>query len=623
VGRSGSGLGKGRAASSFRGGIDGYLGGLLGLRFGHGAQVAGGLFLSASFDAAAGWMWAGAIGGEGELAQEVEVAVPSKAELSGGHPARFLRGIDEQVCGQFAAKGTKAHGVRGERNDLIAARGQDLVIYMEVEGDGDEVSGVRLGKRCGAAKRKRGDDESCCDRRERTGHNDLRVHRHALKNVHGDDSAPWRRWEQCTGDLLPLHYLFRRKCETSCSYAAESTKSSSVFCMGVNSGSYTPLQEQAPMGGAPRVASIWRFGAFEMEGRTAELRRNGIAVKLQDQPAQLLLFLLEHAGEIVTREDLRQKLWAADTFVDFDHALNTAIMKLREALGDTRDRPLFIQTIPRKGYRFVAPVTELPAVHVSDAEPVQVLPETELPTKAGERSDLGSDARGGGGVDGSIAALPGTGSPDGVPAAAKVETIRAGGRGWRVALVSAAVLMLAGAGALVYRGTRNPGAPVRSLTRLTFDEGLQIDPTWSPDGRYLAYSSDKGGTTNIWMQQISGGDPVEVTKGPGPNWQPNWSPDGRFIAYRSEAGGGGSSLSRRWGELDRSEGLRRSDITHAGRWTARRCSFRVDLWDGAVWALSVLWLWTEEPRARHWSNSSRFTGRMERRPRPGIRTDGG
>lgn len=269
------------------------------------------------------------------------------------------------------------------------------------------------------------------------------------------------------------------------------------------------------MGGAPRAASVWRFGVFEMEGRTAELRRNGIAVKLQDQPAQLLLFLLEYAGEIVTREDLRQKLWAADTFVDFDHALNTAIMKLREALGDTRDRPLFIQTIPRKGYRFVAPVTGLPAVEVPDAEPVQVLSKMELPRKAGERPYLGADARGGGGVDGSTAALPGTESADGVPAAAKMETSRAGGRGLRVALVSAAVLMLGGAGALVYRGTRNPGAPVRALTRLTFDEGLQSDPTWSPDGRYLAYSSDKGGTTNIWMQQISGGEPVQVTRGPG------------------------------------------------------------------------------------------------------------
>jgi TolB-like protein/DNA-binding winged helix-turn-helix (wHTH) protein len=105
-------------------------------------------------------------------------------------------------------------------------------------------------------------------------------------------------------------------------------------------------------GGLP----IWRFGAFELQGRTGELRRNGVVIKLQEQPSRLLLFLLEHAGEIITREDLRQELWSADTFLDFDHALNSRVMKLREALGDSSDSPVYIQTIPRKGYRFVAPV---------------------------------------------------------------------------------------------------------------------------------------------------------------------------------------------------------------------------------------------------------------------------
>ena len=79
----------------------------------------------------------------------------------------------------------------------------------------------------------------------------------------------------------------------------------------------------------------------------------------------------------------------------------------------------------------------------------------------------------------------------------------------------------------------------RSLTRLTFDEGLQTGTTWSPDGRYIAYSSDRGGKFDIWVQQVSGGDPIQITKRPGQNWQPDWSPDGRYIAYRSEEGDGG------------------------------------------------------------------------------------
>ena len=101
----------------------------------------------------------------------------------------------------------------------------------------------------------------------------------------------------------------------------------------------------------------WRFGVFEVDARNMELRRGGKPVKMREQSFRILLFLLEHAGELVTREDLRQLLWPSDTFVDFDHSLNTAVMKLREALGDSADRPLYIETIPKRGYRFVAPVS--------------------------------------------------------------------------------------------------------------------------------------------------------------------------------------------------------------------------------------------------------------------------
>src|ERR1700747_1670116 len=107
----------------------------------------------------------------------------------------------------------------------------------------------------------------------------------------------------------------------------------------------------------------WAFGAFELEGRTAELRRNGVAIRLQEQPSQLLLFLLQHAGQIVTRDDLRLQLWPADTFVDFDHALNTAVMKLREALGDSSEKPLYIQTLPRRVSRLFAPWAILPSAN--------------------------------------------------------------------------------------------------------------------------------------------------------------------------------------------------------------------------------------------------------------------
>jgi cholera toxin transcriptional activator len=99
-----------------------------------------------------------------------------------------------------------------------------------------------------------------------------------------------------------------------------------------------------------------RFAVFEVDLAAGELRKNGNRIRLQEQPFQILVCLLERPGEVITREDLRQKLWPADTFVDFDHSLNTAIAKLREALGDSASNPRYVETLARRGYRFLAAV---------------------------------------------------------------------------------------------------------------------------------------------------------------------------------------------------------------------------------------------------------------------------
>src|ERR1700749_4011185 len=112
------------------------------------------------------------------------------------------------------------------------------------------------------------------------------------------------------------------------------------------------------MGMPVNTPRAWRFGVFELDASSGELRRNGSVVRLREQPARILLLLLENAGQMVTREQLRQHLWPSDTFVDFDHSLNSAVMKLGEALGDSPDKPLYIVSIPKKGYRFVAPVSQ-------------------------------------------------------------------------------------------------------------------------------------------------------------------------------------------------------------------------------------------------------------------------
>src|ERR1700732_1622639 len=101
---------------------------------------------------------------------------------------------------------------------------------------------------------------------------------------------------------------------------------------------------------------IARFGVFELDLNTGELRKGGVKLRLQGQPVQVLTLLLERAGDVVTREELREKLWASDTFVDFDHSLNTAVNKVREALGDSASSPRFVETLARRGYRFLAAV---------------------------------------------------------------------------------------------------------------------------------------------------------------------------------------------------------------------------------------------------------------------------
>jgi DNA-binding winged helix-turn-helix (wHTH) protein len=103
-------------------------------------------------------------------------------------------------------------------------------------------------------------------------------------------------------------------------------------------------------------SQVARFGVFELDARSCELRRNGIRVRLADQPIQILLLLLEHPGHLVTREQLRERLWPAGTYVDFDLGLNSAVRKLRDALGDSAENPRFIETLPRRGYRFIAEV---------------------------------------------------------------------------------------------------------------------------------------------------------------------------------------------------------------------------------------------------------------------------
>jgi Tol biopolymer transport system component len=213
--------------------------------------------------------------------------------------------------------------------------------------------------------------------------------------------------------------------------------------------------------------------------------------------------LLERPGELVTREELRSRLWP-DTIVDFEHNLNTAVNKIREVLGDSAEIPRFVETLPRRGYRFIAPVNGIRPAESS--------------------SNKGT--------------------------AAGAKNLQAPSRARLAWGLLAALLLIAFVGSFTYKTLHNVPSTPRTLTRVTFDDGLQFGATWSPDGHYIAYSSDRGGKLDIWVQQISGGDPIQITKGPGDNWAPNWSPDGKYIAFRSDEGIGGLFIVPALGSAD-------------------------------------------------------------------------
>jgi DNA-binding winged helix-turn-helix (wHTH) protein len=156
---------------------------------------------------------------------------------------------------------------------------------------------------------------------------------------------------------------------------------------------YTGLKAMTEDSTGPQSAPRYRFGVFEVDAATGELRRQGLRVKLNTQPFQVLLMLLDRAGQLLTREEISRELWPDGTFVDYEHGVNSAINRIREALGDTAASPRFLETLARRGYRFIAPVERVdsdgsPSVADSSSVGVPDVPRTAL------TGDLQSAGRG-------------------------------------------------------------------------------------------------------------------------------------------------------------------------------------------------------------------------------------
>ncbi len=243
----------------------------------------------------------------------------------------------------------------------------------------------------------------------------------------------------------------------------------------------------------PTAPVRFRFGPFEVDPVTGELRRSGIRLRLAGQPFRILMALLARPGELVTREQLRDEVWSDSTFVDFEHGLNAAVNKLRRALGDAAESPQYIETHTGRGYRFIGtlhPPEVLPAP-VIEPLPAVVLPRRTHPS-------------------------------------------------WRWVAIVVVCVLIAVSGWRLHEKTVAPPPPWQ-VNRLTSDAGLSNSSALSRDGKLIAYSSDRAhdGEMDLYVTHLSGGPPIRLTMDGTNNTAPDFSPDGTRLVFHSNRAGGG------------------------------------------------------------------------------------
>ena len=261
------------------------------------------------------------------------------------------------------------------------------------------------------------------------------------------------------------------------------------------------------MSPTPTPVRVARFGVFEADFQVGELRKDGIRIKLHQQSLQILAMLLEHPGELVPREDIIKKLWPGNTFVDFDHGLNNAVNRLRDALGDSTEAPRFIETLPRRGYRFIAPTNGAGRVSAN------TISEGHLTEPTWEKINAASSQ---------------------TAEIAKTRSYR-----W---LLTATAILLALTLLVAFKPWKSPLRPSSRLFVLppegtTFylirDSGGPV--TLSADGTKLAFVAvDAKGTARIWVRPL-GSLSARALEGTEGATFPFWSPDGQWIAFFSDA----------------------------------------------------------------------------------------
>jgi DNA-binding winged helix-turn-helix (wHTH) protein/Tol biopolymer transport system component len=251
-----------------------------------------------------------------------------------------------------------------------------------------------------------------------------------------------------------------------------------------------------------------RFGPFELDVGSGELRHNGRKTLLHEQPFQVLLALLERPGELISREELVHRLWPDGTFVDYERGLNKAVNKLRDALRDSADSPRFVETIPRRGYRFIAPLEGGNALTMASGGPALAEAGGKLAIENRTSSVMAPQAS--------------------VTPAWK-----------RYALLAACAILLA-VGFVTYqfwRRSNSPGGPAK-ITQISQWNKPMDTARLSPDGHAVAFVSPIGGIAQVFLMLTSGGEPLQLTNDEGDKFVDNFSPDGKEVYYGRPLGKG-------------------------------------------------------------------------------------
>ena len=246
--------------------------------------------------------------------------------------------------------------------------------------------------------------------------------------------------------------------------------------------------------------SVFCFGQFELDAANGELRKGGVSLKLHPQPFQVLLLLVERPRQIVTRDEIRGCLWGGNTFVDFERGINSCVNQIRATLGDDPEKPRYVETLPRRGYRFIAAVTNGASQQRANLVPLAVLPECDN----GSRPTVHTPAR----------------------------------KAVYAAVAGILVLAAATTAFLYYHRSARP-APSKEWEQLTFFTDSAVYPALSPDGRMLAFirgSDSFLGAGQIYIKLLPGGQPVQLTHDTSLKLSPAFSPEGSNLTYSTVTG---------------------------------------------------------------------------------------